>query len=53
MAEIGEKRRYEPDPEYSYSADEFSAARARQTGARDSSAQTNTHYKLVWQSPSP
>src|SRR5271157_5288629 len=23
MAEIGEKRRYEPDPEYSYSADEF------------------------------
>ena len=23
MAEIGETRRYEPDPEYSYSADEF------------------------------
>jgi DNA helicase-2/ATP-dependent DNA helicase PcrA len=23
LAEIGEKRRYEPDPEYSYSADEF------------------------------
>jgi DNA helicase-2/ATP-dependent DNA helicase PcrA len=23
MAEIGEKRRYEPDPEYSYSAEEF------------------------------
>ena len=23
MAEIGEKRRYEPDPEYSYTADEF------------------------------
>src|SRR6202049_3491091 len=23
MAEIGEKRRYEPDPEYSYSADDF------------------------------
>jgi len=23
MAEIGEKRRYEPDPEYSYSPDEF------------------------------
>jgi hypothetical protein len=23
LGEIGEKRRYEPDPEYSYSADEF------------------------------
>ena len=23
MAEMGEKRRYEPDPEYSYSPDEF------------------------------
>jgi DNA helicase II / ATP-dependent DNA helicase PcrA len=30
MAEIGESRRYEPDPEYSYSAEEF-ARRARGT----------------------
>ena len=32
MAEIGESRRYEPDPEYSYSAEEF-VRRARSTSA--------------------
>jgi len=32
MAEIGESRRYEPDPEYSYSAEEF-VRRARGTSA--------------------
>jgi DNA helicase-2/ATP-dependent DNA helicase PcrA len=32
MAEIGEKRRYEPDPEYSYSPEEF--ARRVRTGSK-------------------
>jgi hypothetical protein len=47
MAEIGETRRYEPDPEYSYSAEEFtrrvrgiaaSAVRAPQKRAATSTA---------------
>jgi len=37
MAEIGESRRYEPDPEYSYSADEF-VRRARGGPATSSRA---------------
>ena len=48
MAEIGESRRYEPDPEYSYSAEEFlrrvrGGAPAVQRGAqrRTSSAQSS------------
>jgi DNA helicase II / ATP-dependent DNA helicase PcrA len=38
MAEIGESRRYEPDPEYSYSADEFQR-RARGGAAPSSRSQ--------------
>jgi DNA helicase-2/ATP-dependent DNA helicase PcrA len=43
MAEIGEKRRYEPDPEYSYSPDEFarrvrSVARPAATAPRKQAA---------------
>jgi DNA helicase II / ATP-dependent DNA helicase PcrA len=37
MAEIGESRRYEPDPEYSYSADEF---QRRARGGAGSSSRT-------------
>jgi DNA helicase II / ATP-dependent DNA helicase PcrA len=36
MAEIGETRRYEPDPEYSYSPEEF--ARRVRTGSKPSAA---------------
>ena len=39
MAEIGETRRYEPDPEYSYSADEFlRRVRKRSSAGRASTA---------------
>jgi DNA helicase-2/ATP-dependent DNA helicase PcrA len=36
LAEIGEKRRYEPDPEYSYSAEEFT--RRVRTGSKPAGA---------------
>jgi DNA helicase-2/ATP-dependent DNA helicase PcrA len=45
MAEIGEKRRYEPDPEYSYSPEEF--ARRVRTGSKPAVA---TPRKQVAQS---
>jgi hypothetical protein len=48
MAEIGESRRYEPDPEYSYSADEF-LRRVRGGPA----ASTRTPQRRSGSSPAP
>jgi DNA helicase II / ATP-dependent DNA helicase PcrA len=43
LAEIGEKRRYEPDPEYSYSADEFlRRVRGKPTPAAPAPRRTST-----------
>ena len=47
MAEIGETRRYEPDPEYSYSADEFLAPRSPwHTTRRAPAAAPRRHAKF-------
>ncbi len=54
MAEIGEARRYEPDPEYSYSADEFlkrvrgtSKAPARIPPGRSSTSSSTTSFSTI------
>lgn len=49
LAEIGETRRYEPDPEYSYSADEF-LRRAR--GVRSPTVQSTQRRTAASTSPS-
>ncbi len=49
MAEIGEKRRYEPDPEYSYSADEFLRRVRGKPEPTVAVAQACPSHKLVWQ----
>jgi DNA helicase II / ATP-dependent DNA helicase PcrA len=54
MAEIGESRRYEPDPEYSYSADEFlkrvrgtSKAPGRIPPGRSSTSSSTTSFSTI------
>ncbi len=51
MAEIGESRRYEPDPEYSYSAEEF-LRRARGTPApKERASQRRAAYTNTFRRP--
>jgi len=54
MSEIGESRRYEPDPEYSYSADEFlkrvrgkSAAPTRTPPGRSPTPASTTSFSTI------